>query len=103
MEPSALSLYHRVDIVTWYVVREILQRLIREALQDEKCNAASPVSLDDADTLLLFLNEMEVGYLHPRRTSPSFILSSRRRPAASNRSAYPQKNKNLSTNEKNYG
>lgn len=92
--------YHRVDVFLWRDVRGLLERLAVDALVSRPAPVA--LCLDDSalDGLVEFLSQMETSYLHPRRSSAIFRLSSPRRVAPVSVPAYPRMKKNLSPNDK---
>lgn len=87
--PDPLRLFHRVDTALWLCVARCLRRLILAKMENSDAPDVSWFTLDHVETLLMFLDEMECGYVHPRRTAIRFSVSLNRRAASHSSSANP--------------
>lgn len=70
-----LAHYHRVNTCLWLCVASLLQRLVVSSVAATGQEQPAVITRDDAQMLLDFLDEMEFGYIHPRRTSRFVSLS----------------------------
>lgn len=61
--------YHRVDSLTWLRIREVLGKLLLARVEAASECFMFNCSHDDCETILDFREQMDVGYLHPRRDS----------------------------------
>lgn len=70
--------YHRVQDDVWRSVRNLLQRLLCMRIDG---NAPGCLSLDDeaCNALLVFLDEMQLAYIHPRSTSAKFYFETKKK------------------------
>jgi len=61
--------YHRVDSLTWLRIREVLGKLLLARVEAASECFTFSCSHDDCETILDFREQMDIGYLHPRRDS----------------------------------
>lgn len=88
-QPNPLAHYHRVDTCLWLSVARCLQRLVVSVLENPSAPDCSWLERSHVDNLLMFLDEMEFGYVHPRRTSFCRRISPYRREASLSVTANP--------------
>ena len=86
---ESISHYHRVDTCLWLCVARSLQRLVLAIVERPDAPDASWLNRNHAEMFCQFLDEMEFGYVHPRRSSVRRRISPYRREASQNRPAYP--------------
>lgn len=95
-DAAYLTHYHRVGTCLWMEVRAMIESLVVSSMLGEPPFGGSPLSTYQVESLWYFLDEMEVGYVHPRSSSARICLSRRRRDAARVTPANPLTKKNLS-------
>lgn len=88
-DPGTIRHYHRVDTLLWLGVARMLQRLAVAALDEPSQVISCYVGRSQVVMIWEFLDEMEFGYIHPRRSSIRRSLSPFRRSAAHIDTAYP--------------
>lgn len=87
--PGTIRHYHRVDTLLWLGVARMLQRLAVAALDEPSQVISCYVGRSQVTMIWDFLDEMEYGYIHPRRSSLRRSLSPYRRAASKNVPAHP--------------
>ncbi len=67
--------FHKVDPMLWYSVESILREIA--TVRIEQGHGDFVFSLDDeqVDLIILFINQMQLGYLHPNSCSQTILLS----------------------------
>lgn len=91
-DPGTIRHYHRVDTLLWLGVARMLQRLAVAALDEPSQVISCYVGRSQVIMIWDFLDEMEWGYVHPRRSSIRRSLSPYRRVAPQNVTANPLTN-----------
>ena len=81
--------FHRVDTVLWYDVARMMQRIIVAIVENPERPDVSFLEMNNADSMLEFIHQMEWAYVHPRRDSARRFLSPYRRVASHLSSANP--------------
>lgn len=59
--------FHRVSNWTWLRVRELLQGALLARLRAGSDNFVFNIGRDDFETVLDLIEQMDIGYIHPRR------------------------------------
>lgn len=88
-QPDFLCLYHRVNTILWYDVARMLQRIVLAVVENPGRPDVSFLDLNNAESVLEFIDQMECAYVHPRRNSAKRYLSSYRRSASHPTTANP--------------
>lgn len=75
--------YHKVSDECYFVVRDLLQSLLRARVE---LGGTFVVSMTDEGcrSVLDFLNQMQLAYIHPRSTSAKFLFSLEKRAQRTN-------------------
>lgn len=92
-QPGIIYHYHRVPTDLWLVVARSLERIIVDILECPSDSRCAWLNAQHAQVMLDFLDEMEFGYVHPRRSSLRRSLLPHRRRASASSSAHPSTNK----------
>lgn len=66
--------YHRCTDCSYYLVREILQKICSKWVGEHQRRFTISPSEFEVDLIFNFLTEMEVGYIHPRSTSARYLF-----------------------------
>lgn len=61
--------FHQVDTWIWYNVRAFLKDVVSERVNAGRDHFQAAMSLETAEEILLFIEEMETMYEHPRSDS----------------------------------
>lgn len=72
--------FHRVETALWFEVSFILRQLAKQRVINPAAQLAEVMPSHAAIDIAQFLRQMEVGYLHPRRTSLHFKIHNVSRP-----------------------
>lgn len=64
--------YYRVDLAVWLDVRSLLQSLLSRRVSSGANRFRLSLTDTQLDTILLFLQQMQCGYMHPRSTSARY-------------------------------
>lgn len=64
--------YYRVDLAVWLDVRSLLQSLLSKRVNSGRNRFRLSLTDTQLDTILLFIEQMQCGYMHPRSTSARY-------------------------------